>query len=63
MKYDAYEFDAWSLEEVTKEGIKFIFLAVVHKIYTQEFCRENCLVTNIGSAVVIAALLADVAGI
>ena len=40
-----------------------IFLAVVHKIYTQECCKENCLVTNMGAAVVIAALLADIAGI
>lgn len=31
MKYDM-QVDAWSLEEVTKEGIKLIFLAVVQKI-------------------------------
>lgn len=43
--------------------MKLIFLAVVHKIPPQECCKENYLVTNIGASVVIAALLADIAGI
>lgn len=60
MKYDD-SFDAWSLEEVTKERIKLIFLAVVHKIYTLECCKENCLFTNI-EVVVMAILVADIAG-
>lgn len=39
-----------------------MFLGLVHKIYTQEFYKENFLVTSIG-ADVIAALLDDIAGI
>lgn len=40
-----------------------MFLAVVHKICTQECHKENFLVTSIGDDVMIAALLGDIAGI
>lgn len=53
--------DLW--KRLLKKGIKLMFLAVVHKTYTQECYKENFLVISIGADVVIAALLGDIAGI